>query len=142
MKKAIIIYRSKTGITRGLGENISLFLEEHDIVTEIMTLNEARDISFQNYDYVFLGCWTSGLFLFFQKPEKSWVEFAKKIPRLDCAKTILFTTYKVRTGSMFRNMRKHLLLSGSLKNMIEIASRNENLPEKYRNELCNLIKDE
>ncbi len=43
-----------------------------------------------------------------QKPEKSWVEFAKKLLSQQEAKVALFTTYKILTGSMFRNMYKEL----------------------------------
>lgn len=142
MKKAAIFYNSKTGTTRKLGENIHQFLLENNISSEIWDINEfeLNGFSLSNVDYIFMGCWTSGLFLLMQKPEKNWVVFAKKLPQLDCTKTILFTTYKIRTGSMFRNMRKQLHFSGTVNKLTEIASRDGRLPEKCRNELVNLIK--
>ena len=63
---------------------------------------------FDNPDYVFLGCWTSGLFVILQHPEAAWVEFAEILPSLPDAKLALFTTYKILTGSMFKNMYQHL----------------------------------
>lgn len=108
MKQALIIYQSKTGTTKKYGFAIRDYLQSLNI--------EARAIPVQNYtpeelemaDYIFLGCWTSGLFIILQHPDKVWSEFVQKLPDLSDKKVVLFTTYKLLTGSMFRNMEKQL----------------------------------
>jgi hypothetical protein len=61
-------------------------------------------------DYLFLGCWTSGLFVIRQHPDEPWLAFAREMPKLPSAfeggpKVALFTTYKLATGSQFPRMR-------------------------------------
>jgi hypothetical protein len=139
LKKAVILYNSRTGTTRKLGENIHAFLEENNIVSEIRDINDQQGLPFGNADYVFLGCWTSGLLLIRQKPEKNWVRFAGSLPPLESCRTILFTTYKLRTGSMFRNMVKCLNLTGDTDEVTWLASRNGILPAADRELLAKVI---
>ena len=89
-------------------------------------------------DYIFFGCWTSGLMIMLQKPEKSWIEFAGKLPRKPEAKVALFTTYKILTGSMFRNMYKELKGNFS-PSTLELKSRERFLSEKNRQDLDRFI---
>jgi hypothetical protein len=89
-------------------------------------------------DYIFFGCWTSGLMIMLQKPERSWVEFAEKLPVKLEAKVALFTTYKVLTGSMFRNMHKEL--KGKFTPpVLELESRGPFLSEKNKQGLDHFI---
>ncbi|HLO60912.1 MAG TPA: hypothetical protein VK179_19330 [Bacteroidales bacterium] len=127
MKKAVIYYTSKTGITKKLGENIKDYLNEKGISTEFQSTDEILETKTEGADYVLLGCWTGGLMLLFQGPTKKWIGFAKKLPELDPSKTILFTTYKIRTGSMFRNMKKHLKTKSMDSSYTEIKSKNSTL---------------
>ena len=106
--KATIIYHSKTGTTAKYAENIKLYLKDKGIEAEMSSIKYFDDKMLENTDYLFIGCWTSGLFFFMQHPEKEWVEFAKKINVNGKPKIALFTTYKILTGSMFSNMLKHL----------------------------------
>jgi flavodoxin len=129
MKKAIIIYKSRTGTTKKFGEKIHDYLINKEIISHIKSIDEIDALDFSEYDYIFLGCWTSGLLFFMQKPEKSWIEFAQKMPILDSKKTVLFTTYKIRTGSMFNGMRRHLLFENDFYNTYEFKSRNGELSE-------------
>ena len=108
MNKAIIIYHSKTGITKKYGQEIAAYLKTRDIPAELLSVQEFKNELLEKYDTVFLGCWTSGLMLFLQHPEKIWADFASKIVGLKEKQVVLFTTYKLATGSMFRKMRKHL----------------------------------
>ena len=132
MKKALILYNSKTGTTKKLGEDIHEFLCENNIISDIKSIDEVTDFTFPGIDYFFLGCWTSGLFVVMQRPEKLWVEFAKKLPVIDSTRTALFTTYMLSTGSMFRNMKKHLKYEKKTNTFPEIKSRNGYLPEYYK----------
>ena len=98
-----------------------------------------KDGVLDNDDYVLLGCWTSGLMVILQHPEKKWVEFANKLPSMPDAKLALFTTYKILTGSMFRSMYKRL--NGRFKPAaLNLKSRNELLSEDDKRALDNYIE--
>ena len=79
-------------------------------------------ISFSNVDYVFLGSWTKGLLVIFQRPDAVWKKFVAEMPKIMDSKVALFTTYKIRTGSMFRKM-KECLLGVSPSPALELESR-------------------
>lgn len=130
MKRVIIIYRSKTGTTKKFGEQIFSYLQANGILPEIRSVEETNDLDLSSYHYFFLGCWTSGLLFFMQRPEKLWIDFAQKLPVLDRERTILFTTYKLRTGSMFNQMRKHLRFSDDSDKICDVKSRNGQLNQK------------
>ena len=108
MKKAVIIYHSRTGTTKKYGEEIGDYLTRKGIDAQVTSTIVFRNDMLDGADYIFFGCWTSGLMFILQKPEKNWVEFAERLPSKPDAKIALFTTYKILTGSMFRNMIKHL----------------------------------
>jgi flavodoxin len=108
MKKAVIIYNSRTGITMRYAEEMGAYLNTKDIDAQVYSIMQFKEGVLNDADYVLLGCWTSGLMVILQHPEKKWVEFAKKLPSMPEAKLALFTTYKILTGSMFRNMYKRL----------------------------------
>jgi flavodoxin len=106
--KATIIYHSKTGTTAKYAENIKLYLKNKGIEAEMSSIKYFENKMLENTDYLFIGCWTSGLFFFMQHPEKEWVEFAQKLNVTGKPKIALFTTYKLLTGSMFTKMLKYL----------------------------------
>ena len=136
--KAIILYHSKTGTTRKFGEKIQEYLRDNNINSTIKSIEEIVIFDFFDYDSVFLGCWTSGLLFFRQHPEKCWVDFAKKLPTIGRRDTILFTTYKVRTGTMFKKMKEHIKTEPDAK-ILELKSRNGELGEQMKIRLKNLI---
>jgi hypothetical protein len=41
-------------------------------------------------------------------PDRPWIEFARTLPAIVAPRVGLFTTYKLASGSMFSQMRKHL----------------------------------
>ena len=128
MKKAAIIYNSKTGITKKYAEQICAYLETRGINVIIMPVQEYDDDIPDKVDYLLLGCWTNGLFFFFQHPDKVWKSFAARLPHPIKPKTALFTTYKLLTGSMFKNMSRQL--NGSVNSpLTELKSRNGRLSE-------------
>jgi flavodoxin len=140
MKKAVIIYQSKTGITKKFGEQIRDYLVGKGIDAQEFSVKEYRDGLTDQADLVLLGCWTSGLMLLFQHPDKKWKEFSKRLTALDGKKTGLFTTYKIATGSMFRNMRK-FLQAKDIHPSIELKSKNGSLSEENRAILDQFVKD-
>ena len=104
MKKAAIIVNSKTGTTRQYAEEISKYLKSRGLDTQVTSIQAYSEDMLNNVDYVLFGCWTNGLMVILQHPEKIWVDFAAKLPSMPDVKVALFTTYKILTGSMFRNM--------------------------------------
>ena len=71
------------------------------------TARYAREIA------MYLGCWTCGWFVVGQRPHERWRDFSRGIAgRVPAGRTLLFTTYKIRTGSLFRRMREALGLTG------------------------------
>lgn len=128
MSKALIVYHSKTGTTRKLGEDIARICAALSIETNIKPIDAFNIEDLASVDYLFLGCWTHGLFILNQHPEKVWVEFAKQLPAIEAKKVVLFTTYKLATGSMFRKMKAQLKSnSSSLK--LQLKSKNTRLKD-------------
>ena len=138
MKKASIIVKSKTGTTRQYADEISEYLKSKGLDSQVASIQDYSEDMLNDADYVFFGCWTSGLMVILQHPEKIWVEFAVKLPSKPDAKVALFTTYKILTGSMFRNMYKHLKGKFATPSL-ELKSRNGSLSEKDKQALENLV---
>jgi len=134
MKRALVIYHSKTGITRAFGKEISDFLTRNNIDSTFISIVDYRDSEIQNIDYIVLGCWTSGLFVLFQHPEKAWIDFSRRLPDLSGKKIVLFTTYKIAAGSMFRGMRKRLRCTPD-DVVVELKSRDGHMTESHRTAL-------
>src|SRR5512145_2351022 len=105
--KTLIIYHSQNGTTKKYAEKIGRYIETFNGKATVKSIKEATAEDVQSCDLLILGCWTSGMFLFGQKPDKEWVEFANNLPSIEGKETVLFTTFKTATGSMFRNMKKH-----------------------------------
>jgi flavodoxin len=108
--RAIVVYRSHSGVTRRYGEEIAGFLELKGISTKVVSVGECEMSALANVDYLFLGCWTSGLFFVMQHPDEPWLAFVRDMPKLRSTaeggpKVALFTTYKIATGSQFPKMR-------------------------------------
>lgn len=108
MTTAAIVYCSATFTTAGLAEDIAGHLRERGIDTTVASFGEIETAGLASVDYLFLGCWTHGWFVVNQHPEAAWVDWTRELPGLEAPKTALFTTYKIRTGSMFPRMRKAL----------------------------------
>jgi flavodoxin len=108
MKRAVIVYRSRTGTTRRLAEEIGAFLATRDIDPRVVSVGECDVQALRDVDYLLLGCWTSGLMILRQRPDRPWVDFARAMPAITGPRIGLFTTYKLATGGMFAQMRRQL----------------------------------
>ena len=104
MKTAVIIYNSKTGTTKKYAEEIASYLKSSGISISISSIQAFQGNLLSDADFVFLGSWTNGLMFILQHPDQEWKDFAAKLPSMPATKLIFFTTYKILTGSMFRNM--------------------------------------
>jgi hypothetical protein len=85
-----------------------------------------------------LGCWTNGLMIFAQHPDKAWKKFVEEMPDIRKKTLVLFTTYKIATGSMFRKMEK-ILSDKSDRPKAILKSRSKELTEENRSTLEVLI---
>jgi flavodoxin len=110
--KALVVYHSKNGTTLKMAQEIVNKLKKNNSEVVAGSLKEITQNDIESADQVYLGCWTSGKFVFGQKPEKEWIDFANNLPSVQNKKTVLFTTYTIATGSMFRNMKKYILPKG------------------------------
>jgi flavodoxin len=134
MKRAVIVYRSRTGTTRRLAEEIGRFLASRDIEPRVVSVGDCDVQALRDVDFLLLGCWTSGLMIVGQHPDQPWIDFAREIPSTTVPRVGLFTTYKLATGSMFAQMRGHL--AGRLPApRLELKSRSDTLSESNRRAL-------
>lgn len=90
------------------------------------------------YDFIFLGCWTKGLMIVNQHPEKEWSRLVSSMRIPENARIALFATYKIATGSMFSRMRK-ALNGTSTRREPEIKSRTGKLTAHDKKSIENII---
>jgi flavodoxin len=134
MPTAAVIYRSHTGTTRRLAEEIGAHLESRGVAVTVQSVGDCDPASLAGTDLVLLGCWTSGLFVVAQHPDEPWMAFVRELPALVRARVGLFTTYKLATGSMFARMRT--ALGGKADRIdLELKSRDGHLSDAGRQAL-------
>jgi flavodoxin len=138
MTTAVIVYRSATGTTRRLAEEIGAHLEFRGLEVTVQSVGECDPASLAGADTVLLGCWTSGLLVVAQHPDEPWLAFVRDLPALGEARVGLFTTYKIATGSMFNRMRA-ALGSRVARVDLELKSRDGHLPRDGRAALDRFI---
>ena len=126
MRKALVVYRSHSGVTRRYGEEIARHLASLGVHTKVASVGEASMADLATVDYLLLGCWTSGLFVAMQHPDQPWLAFVRDMPDTPGPRIALFTTYKLVTGSQFPKMR--VALAGKTRTPeLELKSRNGHL---------------
>ncbi len=140
MKKAAIVYRSRTGTTRRLAEEIGAFLATRNVEPIVVSIADCDVRALGDVDYLFLGCWTDGLMVVLQHPDQPWIEFARTLSPIAGPRVGLFTTYKLATGSMFAQMRKHLA-SRIPAIGLELKSRSGRLSEADKQALERFVTD-
>ena len=134
MSKAIVVYRSHSGVTRRYGEEIGAYLGSKGLETTVVSVGECRMESLAAADYLLLGCWTSGLMVILQHPDQPWLAFVRDMPAAPRPRVALFTTYKLATGSQFPKMRA--AIGGKAREpALELKSRNGHLSERDRRDL-------
>jgi flavodoxin len=128
VKKALVVYRSHSGVTRRYGEEIAACLNGKGVAAQVVSVGECDMSTLAAADYLLLGCWTSGLFVVRQHPDEPWLAFVRDMPPLATApgggpRIALFTTYKLRAGSQFPRMRA-ALAGKTAAPQLELRSRN------------------
>jgi flavodoxin len=139
MPTAVVVYRSSTGTTRRLAEEIGAYLESRGIDATVRSVGECDPASLAGADFVLLGCWTSGFFVVAQHPDEPWLAFVRDMPALSGAHVGLFTTYKLVTGSMFSRMRAAIGEKASRIDL-ELKSRDGHLSDVGRQQLDRFLE--
>jgi flavodoxin len=112
--KAVVLYYSHKGKTAGLAREIAMYLWSKGISVSLSSISDANLERLPDCDFLISGCWTCGWFLVGQHPHKRWKDFAKQIRGIvKTERTLLFTTYKFRTGSMYACMKRAAGISRS-----------------------------
>jgi flavodoxin len=140
MKKALIVYQSKKGHTRAYAEEMGSFMQEKGITADVMAVKDLKNEHFSNVSHLLMGCWTSGLFLLFQHPDKEWIKFVRNVSIPAGTKIGLFTTYKIATGVMFKSMKKHLGLLMN-KELPEFKSKTGKLSSEDKNNILRFLEE-
>lgn len=140
-KDAIVLYTSKKGTTKKFAGSIAEYLQSLNISTILVSESQFDPSVHASAKYWFLGCWTRGRFLMFQRPVKNWIQAVEQICFGQNAKIVLFTTYNIRVGSMFRSMRQHLPVTGNML-VPELKSRKGLLTENDKLIISKFVKQE
>lgn len=138
--KATIVYYSHKGKTARYGREMAFHLYQMGVSVSFCSTADFKPEMLEDCDLLLLGCWTSGYFLINQKPHPAWVDFASTLPVKLPEHLVLYTTYKFRTGSMFKNMRKHLCLA-NVKHETEIKSKIGLLTKDDKKVLEDIVAD-
>jgi len=134
MKKAVVVYRSHSGVTRRYGEEIGAYVASRGVAATVVSVGECDMASLAGADYLLLGCWTSGFFIVMQHPDEPWLAFVRDMPPTPGPRVALFTTYKLATGSLFPRMR--VALAGkTAEPALELKSRHGRLSDADRRAL-------
>ena len=136
--KTSIIYNSHSGTTLAYAEEIGKFLSGKGIECKISSIEDYDKEYLLSSDLVMLGCWTNGLMIVAQHPDHAWKEFVKEMPVISKKTLVLFTTYKIATGSMFRKMENILADKADPPKTI-LKSRSKQLTDKNRSTLEELV---
>lgn len=139
--KATVLYYSHKGRTANYAREMAMYLWSKGLDVSLCAITEFDRSRLQGTDLLLLGCWTSGWFVVHQHPHSRWKEAASGLKDALPERILLFTTYKIRTGSMFRNMAR--VLGIPRKTVLpELRSRSGILTDGDRKILDNLIKEQ
>ena len=138
MKHALVLYNSRTGTTERFAREIGDFLSREGVSVNVVSIFKFNPQDLARADIVLLGCWTSGLMIILQHPERTWVEFAKTLPDIRDKRIGLFTTYALAAGSMFKRMEQHVnMRSDGVE--LELKSRDGHLHDTHKRQLSTFL---
>lgn len=110
--KTLIVYQSRKATTKKFAEEIAKRVQKLYGNVTLKSIEETTASDIQQSDLLFLGGRTAGKYIFGQKPDQEWVEFTKRMPGANGKKTVLFTTYDISTGKVFKHMKDQLAPKG------------------------------
>ncbi len=138
MTSAAIVYDTSTGVTRQFAEEMGDFLGGLGVEARVDSIDNFDPAALPGFDRVLVGCWTNGLMIAFQHPTNRWIAWARRMPPIEPGRLGLFTTYKIATGRMFRQMRGHLP-PASRPVTLELKSRDGHLSDVHRQALKSFV---
>lgn len=110
--KATVLYYSHKGKTAFFAREIAMYLWSKGLDVSLCAISDFDPQKLEETDFLLSGCWTCGYFIIGQHPHRQWKACSQQMAgRIPPHRTLLFTTYKFRTGSMLRNMKKTLRIS-------------------------------
>lgn len=110
--KATVLYYSHKGKTAFFAREIAMYLWSKGLDVSLCAISDFDPQKLEETDFLLSGCWTCGYFIIGQHPHRQWKACSRQMAgRIPPHRTLLFTTYKFRTGSMLRNMKKTLRIS-------------------------------
>lgn len=113
--KATVLYYSHKGKTACLAREIAMYLWSKGLNVSLSAISDFDASKLKDTDLLLSGCWTCGWFVIGQHPHKQWVSSARKMAgAVPPQKLLFFTTYKFRTGGMFRRMKKAMDVPASV----------------------------
>jgi len=136
--KTSIIYNSHQGTTKAYAKAIGKYISGKGAECKVRSIKDYDKEFLLSSDLVLLGCWTSGLMIVGQHPDRDWKEFAAELPEIRDRRIALFTTYLIATGSMFRKMRK-TLNDKTDRPMATLKARSSDLTDKNKAVLDSLM---
>lgn len=105
--KATVLYYSHKGKTAYLAREIAMYLWSKGISVSLSAISDFDVTKLDETDFLLSGCWTCGWFVVGQHPHRQWTLSARKMAgAVPPQKLLFFTTYKFRTGGMFKRMKK------------------------------------
>ena len=108
-----IVYQSRKGKTAAYARAIAMYLWQKGLNISLCASSDFKPEKLQHCDCLMLGCWTSGWFVIRQHPNSIWTQFAEKHLQTKLPHNlVLFTTYKIRTGSLFKKMCEKINTNG------------------------------
>lgn len=138
--KIAVLYYSHKGKTAGYARDIGMYLWSKGADISLSSISDFDKKRISEFDFLILGCWTCGLFVFGQHPHKKWKEFCEEIKdEVTAGKVAFFTTYKLRTGGLFRRMSKILGIQYSSE-ILCLKSRTGKLSDKEKKKLDCMIR--
>ena len=111
--KVVIVFDSRTGITRSAATAMSKVLEEQGHECTVASVAEADPSEVSQADLICIGSWTQGLFIVLQHPTKASMQFISRLGDLSGKKAVVFCTYKLATGSLLPKMAAALEARGA-----------------------------
>lgn len=114
--RATVLYYSHTGRTAAYARNMAMYLWSKGLDVSLSSISDFDKSKLRHTDILLSGCWTCGWFIIGQHPHKKWKEFSKGVADIvPNNRIMLFTTYKIRTGSMEKAMKKAMGLPSNNK---------------------------
>lgn len=138
--RATVLYYSHTGRTAAYAREIAMYLWSKGLDVSLSSISDFDKRRLLSSDIVLLGAWTCGWFVIGQHPHRKWTEFSNSLSGfIDERRIMFFTTYKIRTGSMLRCMRKAMNMTGKSRTGL-LKSKTARLTDEDKTRLDAFIK--